>query len=275
MLNAARALSLASESGRELPRVDAFRALYAWGFAPRHGQVVMVAGRSGSQKSGFVMFWCDEMNLRTLYFAGDMSPFDASMRIANKRTGRTKEVVEDELGDPVKAQEIYELTDESRIRFSFGPITLDRIVEELDVELEAYGSFPPVIVVDNFMDMEGATSEYGEQMAAMQFLVDEVARYTGSTVLVLHHATDKSWDAKTDPWSPPARSEIKGGMSEKPEAVLTVALDSSSATSDGLLDFNVAVVKQRTGKNDPTGKSWVTLKCLPALTRFYPANSFN
>jgi hypothetical protein len=93
--------------------------------------------------------------------------------------------------------------------------------------------------------------------------VTELARDTGATVIIMHHASDKSWDARSDPWSPPSRDQVKGGLSEKPELSLSVALDPNS------LLFNVAVIKQRSGRQDPTAKRWVTLRCEPSLTRFH------
>jgi len=232
--------------------------------APRHGQVIMIAGRSGSQKSGLALFWVDEMNLPTLYFSADMSAFTASARLASKRTGNTTEEVERamEMGGEAKARCLAALED-SNITFSFGsPITWRQVDEELTAYVELWDRYPEVMVFDNLMDFEGGESDYTEQMAVMQGLT-ELARETGATVMVMHHASDKSWDAKSNPWAPPSRAEIKGGLSEKPELSLSVALDPDR------LDFNVAVVKQRMGPQDPTGKRWKTLRCEPALTRFH------
>lgn len=264
MLNAARALSLNSDSGRKLPRVDALESLYARGFDPRHGQVIMIAGRSGSQKSGFALWWMNQMNLDTLYFSADMSPFTASSRIASTRAGLTTDEVEAALAaGGVQRDRIFEALESSRISFSFGsPITPRQVDEELDAYVELYNKFPEVMVFDNLMDFEGAESDYAAQMAVMQ-RVTELTRDTGSTSVIMHHASDKSWDAKTDPFSPPSRQEIKGGLSEKPELSLSVALDPRS------LQFNVAVVKQRMGPQDPTAKSWAALRCEPELTRFH------
>lgn len=264
MLNPSRALALNADSGRKLPRVDAFEQLYAKGLDPRHGQVIMVAGRSGSQKSGFAMFWVDQMDLSTLYFSADMSPFTASARIASTRSGNTTEEVERAMamGGEARARVMETLVD-SKITFSFGqPITWRQIEEELDAYVELWNAYPEVMVFDNLMDFDGAESDYTAQMAVMQG-VTELARETGSTVIIMHHASDKSWDARTDPWSPPSRQEVKGGMAEKPELTLSVALDPNT------LQFNIAVIKQRMGPQDPTAKRWTTLRCEPEVTRFH------
>jgi hypothetical protein len=264
LLNAARALSLNSESGKKLPEVEALFGLYQNGLVFRHGQVVMIAGRSGSQKSGFALWLCDELGLDTLYFSADMSAFTASSRLASKRAGLTTEEVEAALLEKgAHADAVFEAVEESRIQFSFGsPISWRQVDEELDAYVELHNKFPEIVIFDNLMDFEGAESDYTAQMAVMQG-VTELSRDTGATVIVMHHASDKAWEAKTDPWSPPSRDQIKGGLSEKPEVSLSVALDPNT------LDFNVAVVKQRMGPQDPSARRWVTLRCEPQLTRFH------
>jgi hypothetical protein len=238
--------------------------LYDWGCTPRHGEVIMIAGRSGTQKSGFALFWVDEMNLPTLYFSADMSAFTASSRLASKRTGFTTEQVEEAMarGGADRDRQLEALSD-SNITFSFGsPITWRQVDDELDAYVELWDQFPEVIVFDNLMDFEGAESDYTEQMATMSN-VTELARATGATVIVLHHATDKGWAATNDPWQPPSRDQVKGGLSEKPELSLSVALDPQS------LDYRVAVIKQRMGPSDPTARRYAVLRCEPSLTRFH------
>lgn len=265
MLTPTRSLSLNSEAGRPLPEVPAFAALYKKGVRPRHGEFIMVAGRSGSQKSGFALFWVAQMNLRTLYFSADMSAFTASSRLACTMTGDTTEVVEASMalgGD--HAQRYYDALSPLNVTFSFGaPITYRQIDEEMEAYVELHDEYPEVIVFDNLMDFDAADSDYTEQMAVMAALT-ELARNTGATVIVMHHASDKSWDAKTSPWRPPARNEIKNGMAEKPELTLTVALDPQS------LEFNIACVKQRMGPSDPTAENYATIRCDPARTQFHP-----
>lgn len=267
MLNPSRALSLNADSGRPLPRVDAFEALYAGGCTPRHGEVIMIAGRSGTQKSGLALFWVDEMNLPTLYFSADMSAFTASARLASKRSGLTTDQVEEAMakGGKSKAAQLAAL-DGSNITFSFGsPITWRQVDEEMDAYVELWDQYPEVIVFDNLMDFEGGESDYTEQMAVMSS-VTELARDTGATVIILHHATDKGWAATNDPWQPPSRDQVKGGLSEKPELSLSVALDPNT------MEYRIAVIKQRMGPSDPTARRYAIIRCQPELTRFHRLN---
>lgn len=266
-LTAARALTLNYESGKPMPRVPALAALYQYGVEIRQGQIIMVVGRSGSQKSGFSMWLATQWNLPTLYFSGDMSAFTASSRLAGSYTGMNTEQIEKAMAEGgERREEILAALASSPVQFSFGsPITWKGIDEELDAYVELHNKFPEVIVLDNLMDFEGgAESDYTAQMAVMAS-VTEMARDTGATVLIMHHATDKSKSADWDPTSPPTRQEVKGGLSEKPELSLSVALNPND------MRFNVAVIKNRSGAQDPSARRWVTLKCLPEVTRFAAA----
>jgi len=263
MLTPSRSLSLHAESGRELPYVAELGALYSRGFKPRHGQVIMVAGRSGTQKSGFVLWWTLQMRLPTLYFSADMSAFTASSRVASSVSGDPTETVEARMGTQDGQAYYRDRLSEIPLQFSFGsPISWRSVDEEIQAYIELWDRYPEVMVFDNLMDFENAETDYTEQMQVMSSLT-ELARETGSTIIVLHHASDKTWEAKTDPWSPPSRDQIKNGLAEKPEICLSVALDPTT------LDYNVAVVKNRMGPQDPTGRQYAILRCEPAVTRFH------
>lgn len=262
MLSPGRALVLNADSGRELPRVEGLEALYQLGVKPRHGEVIMVAGRSGTQKSGFALWWTANMGLPTLYFSGDMSAFTASSRIASMQTGLTTEVVERfmlEGGD--QAEQVIAAAESVDIQFSFGKITWAGVDAEIEAYIELHNRYPEVMVFDNLMDIEGATSDYAEQMEVLDILTD-LARTTGATVIILHHASDKSWEAKSDPWSPPSRDQVKGGLSEKPELSLSVALNPRS------LEYKIACIKQRMGPCDPTAQTTASIRCIPDRTQF-------
>lgn len=265
MLTPSRSLALHAESGKELPRIPAFNALYARGIRPRHGEVIMIVGRSGTQKSGFALYWIEQMHVNALYFSADMSAFTASSRIANMITGDTTEMVEMGMKAGGKHRQGYlDALATSKIQFSFGsPLSWRKVDEELEAYVEIHNRYPELICFDNLMDFEGAESDYTEQMAVMANAT-ELARSTGATVVLLHHATDKGWAATSDPWSPPSRDQVKGGLSEKPELSLSVALNPQS------YEYRVACIKQRMGPSDPTAGSFVSLRCEPERTRFHP-----
>jgi hypothetical protein len=226
----------------------------------------MVAGRSGTQKSGFALFWVAEMNLPTLYFSADMSPYTASSRLASLSTGHDTETVEK--GMAAGNAELYtNALAHLNLTLAFGALSWPRIEEEIDAYVELRDRYPEVVVFDNLMDFEGAESDYTEQMAVMQGAT-EFARETGAAVIILHHASDKSWEAKSDPWAPPSRDQVKGGLSEKPDLSLSVALDPHT------LEYRVACIKQRMGPSDPTARSYAIMQCEPDKTRFHKIQGF-
>jgi hypothetical protein len=208
------------------------------------------------------MWWVDQLDLPTLYFSGDMSPFTASSRIASTRYGLPTDEIEAILArNDEQTVDLMRTLEGSKIQFSFGsPITWRAVDEEIRAYVEVYNQYPSAVVFDNLMDFDGAEADYSAQMETMQYIT-EFTRETGSTSIVMHHASDKAMDPRR-PWKPPARNEIKGGLAEKPELALGVALDNAT------LDFNIAVLKQRMGPQDPSGEQYVSIKCIPELTRF-------
>jgi hypothetical protein len=275
VLTPERSLVLNADAGRPLPRIDELHDLYQrCGVTFRHGQVVMIAGRSGSQKSGFALWLAAQWKLPTIYFSADMSAFTASSRLACMVTGDRTEHIEAGMARGGKARQRYldalaPLTSIERdgevvggFHFSFGsPITWRAIDEELDAYVELWNAYPELVVFDNLMDFAGAESDYTAQMQVMAD-VTEFARTTGAMSMILHHATDKSWEAKADPWRPPSRDQVKGGLSEKPELSLSVAFDPHS------YEFNIACIKQRMGPSDPTAQTYTRLRAFPEQTRF-------
>lgn len=263
MLNVYRALSKSAKSAPEMPYIEGLQDLYAIGGKPRRGEVIMIAGRSGSQKSGFALWLVNEWNLPTVYFAADMTLNEVSIRMACSRMGLTTEEVLERLdAGGRKADEVKEAIAHMPVQIANGAITWRAIDNQIAAYVELWDAFPEVIVIDNLMDVEEGASDYHAQMEIMESLV-ELARFTGATVLVLHHATDKVGEYSTDA---PKRSEIKNGMSEKPQMILGVSLDNYT------LDMQVAILKQRMGPQDPSGRLKAFLTCQPEVTRFHKRN---
>lgn len=224
----------------------------------------MIAGRSGTLKSGFASWLVAEMNLPTLYFSADMSAYTASIRLACSRMRMSTSQVESLFKRPEGRREILDTLDRLNLSFSYGtPIRWSAVDDELLAYVELHNEYPKVIVFDNLMDIEDTESDYSMQMAAMQSLSD-LSRATGATVIILHHASDKSWDAQSDPYGPPSRKEVKGGLSEKPELSLSVGINPHSHL------YQIAVIKNRMGPQDPTANLRANFKAIPDQTRFEP-----
>lgn len=266
-MSAGRALLLHSDSAPALPEVPAFSALYAKGLAPKRGDVVMVAGRSGSQKSGFTLYWVRKLGLPTLYFAADMKPIEAATRLASIEVGETSTTVRSRI-KAAGAEQYGEALRGSNVHFSFGsPITWERIDLTMQGWVELYGTYPEVIVLDNLMDFAGGEADYQAQMETMQ-RIDEMAQETKATVIVLHHQTSKGASSE-DPGIPAPISSVKNGLSEKPQIVLGVALGVQMVPHE----LRVAILKQREGASDPSGRDYARIGADPARTTFFSLES--
>ena len=258
MLSAFHSMTKKTHQNPELPRIGELDELYTYGAIPRRGEVIMIAGRSGSQKSGFALWYSIQIDERVLYMSADMNRFQASSRAAQVVLGKTMSQIE-----AMPQLEVAEALEQIKVSFNFDPvITWDSLDDEIDAHVEVFNEYPGLIVIDNLMDVAGGQSDYGEQMEIMQD-IHSMSRELDTTIMILHHATDKTYEAKVTPWLPPARTDIKGGMTEKPELIFGVGLD------PGTHRFNVAVLKNRSGPSDPSGKKYIPLRCEPERTSFY------
>lgn len=265
MLTASRALAASAATARPLPEVPDLKPLYQLGLNARIGDVIMIAGRSGGQKSGFALWWVQNMGLDTLYMSGDMTAPEAASRLAASTTGTpARQVLADFAAGNLAPY--TEALNASRVSFAFGqPITWEAIIGNVEAAVEARNAYPEVIVIDNLMDMAGGESDYAAQTAAMQDLTG-LARATGATLLILHHASEKGVDV--DLSAPPARRTIKNGLSEKPQIVLGVQFVDHPLGPE----MRIGILKQRSGKCDPSGQTYARLAAYPEVTRFGPLN---
>lgn len=237
------------------------------GVTPRHGQFITISGRSGSQKSGFALYWVRQMNLPTLYVSGDMTAFEATGRLVSMETGHTQSEVERWWNDPIEGRRYREALESSNISFSFGnPITEEMVWGELNAWVEIHNEFPAILVIDNLMDIEGCAEEENSALRAAMSYFSGLVMDTGITVILCTHATDKSDRGENTPGMPASRREVKGGISEKPQLMFSVALDPDT------LELRVAVIKNRNGPQDPSARTYAILQAFPEVTRFGPVH---
>jgi predicted ATP-dependent serine protease len=251
-----RALALAADA-EPLPRVPELRYLYDYGFLPRRGQFLMVAGQPGAGKSAFILWWTVKMNVRTLYFSADMDAFTAITRLAACISGFEVNAIADAIENEASGF-IEEALNDSKVQFCFdsGP-TLQDIADEIDAYVELWDAFPELIVIDNAMNVE---AEYGEEHAGLRLVLKEVhrmARECGAAVFMLHHTREEG-----NPWLPQSRDKVQGKVNQLPERILTVAFDTSASK------FLFAPVKNRSGKQDATGNTYFALTAVPERATF-------
>jgi replicative DNA helicase len=244
MLTAARSLRKAA-AAEPLPSVDFLRRLTAAGVCIRRGELVMLVGIPNSGKSALALSWADELNLPTLYFSADTSAHDTLTRLLSHTTQTSRRDIIADLDDDdtgmVMEQQYSDTLKGSELQFVFdGSLTLKQVTAELNAYVEIFDEWPEVIVVDNLINVEGTGDHEGQSgiLSELHYL----ARMTGATVFVLHHASESNGQ---DPLKAPPQSAIQNKTSHYPDLILTVALDSLTG------DFQVAAVKVRSGQNDP------------------------
>lgn len=245
-----------------MPHLDALQPLYNMNVFPRRGNLIMIAGRSGSMKSTTALYLVESWGLPTLYFSADMSQEQATLKLAALRT--QSKVSDVEAAIAAGNDEAYrEALDGSKIAFNFrSPITFPDIIGELNAWVTLHNAYPECIVVDNLQDISEGESDYAAQMFNMSALSD-LSRQTGATVLLLHHATESGQFTAGDYVKPPSRNSIKNKITEKPELILGVA-----ANGD-LGDLYLAPLKNRMGFADPSGSTYAKLRVDPEKNLIY------
>lgn len=207
----------------------------------------MIAGRSGSAKSSFALWLVMKMELRTLYYSADMSPWQASVRLAASQKAMTIDEIEVGLADGS-----FEPPAALPVQFCFDSSpNLRDIYDEMDAYVEAWGKYPELIVVDNLKNCDAESDgEYGGQNLILDHL-HGITRQTGAAVIVLHH-TQLAVGTK-DPFSPQPRWAIKNNVDELPNLILQLGLNPDTN------EFQIACTKQSTGAQDIEGKKTATL----------------
>lgn len=235
------------------------RSLYDEGMVPRQGQVITVFGQPGAGKSTFVEWYINFMDVTSLYFSADTDAQDAITRLAGARTSiavnRIAEMIQSSEDD---ADFIYSQIEDSKIQWVFdsGP-TLEEINHEISAYVELYDEYPRTIVIDNAMNIEGQTEEEQGGLRLVFKELHRLAHDTGITVFIVHHAREEG-----DPALPSPRSAMQGKVAQLPEIILSVAMDPDTQA------FRIAVVKNRSGKQDASGKHYHMLQAKPEYAQF-------
>jgi predicted ATP-dependent serine protease len=229
---------------------DLFEKLKREGIRFRRGQVTMIAGQPNSGKSLFALFYGVKAKVPTLYISADTDAYTTAIRAAAILTNSQQHTIEESLKngtDEVYNQALGSLT---HMEFSFDPSpTLDDIHMMIKAYGEKYGEWPQLIIIDNLMNVSALHDNEWTGMRDIMKAAHHLARETESAIFILHHTSE----AEGDPLRPPARRAIQGKVSQLPEMILTVAMD----TDQGV--FKIACVKNRFAKHSAMGDMWVEL----------------
>ena len=234
-----------------------FQAFERAGMVLRRAEVTVIAGTPGAGKSSVALHIAARLKQPTLYFSADTNAHTMAMRLLAMTGNMTQQQAENMLKQhPDTAESI--LADNNHLYWSFES---SPSLKDLDEEVMAFetmwGRSPTLIVVDNLMDiaMDGH-DEFGGMRQAMKEL-KYLARDTNACVLVLHH-TKESYNGS--PCQP--RAALQGMVAQVPAMILTVGQKELPTGLDYYLC--VAPVKNRYGRADQTGNTYVELSFDPA-----------
>lgn len=218
------------------------------------GQLALVAAGPGTGKSAFVLSYALKSGVSAMYFSADS---DAYVQLS-----RSLAVLGDmsmaEASDLALSDDYDRITDiigDVPIRFSYNPSpTLAHIEKAIVAYDELYGDFPELIVVDNALDVVLDSEDDGSTaLDDLMAWLHDMARTTGSCVIVLHHVTGPFNDAD----KPIPLSGVKGQIGRVPELILTLHKHTEEIGPDTLC---VSTVKNRGQKADPSGNTYVELE---------------
>lgn len=264
MLTASRAVSRAKRTGRPLPDLPELDRLHN-GYYHIHfrgSETTMIVGQPGSLKSALALWMAAQWakhGLTGLYVSADMAQHTAVSRLAAAITGHPIDSVYQSY--KAGAEDYYaEALEPIKLRFMFesNPAIAD-IWSEVEAWVEVWDEYPDFIVIDNLLDVF-ATSGDSEFSGYKSILLDVkvMARTTGAAVFILHHASENQSDAN----KPGAMKSVMGKVSQTPENIISVAI------GDDPTDFQLAVVKQRSGPSDKSAGQVEHLRVDPTKNRF-------
>lgn len=234
-------------AGEPLPTV--FRTLAAAGIVFRRGELALISAGPGTGKSALVLTLALKASVPALYFSADSDAFQQLARSLCVLSG----VSFDEARRAVLADDLTRfdaVLSGVPVRFVYdGSPTLDTVEANVEAYEEVYGEYPHLIVIDNISDvLTGGEQKADERHDDLLAYLHTMARQTGACVVALHHVTGPFNDSD----KPVPLSGVKGQLGRVPELILTLFKPSPDT-------LGVSYPKNRGGKPDPSGKSYVEL----------------
>lgn len=213
----------------------------AQGVYLRRGQLALLVAAPGVGKSIIMTAYVVASGARTLYLSCDTDAYTTSIRLIAAATGVTLEEAEAARAAGADwAIDALRRIDNVHFAFPSSP-TEQEVGERLLAYREAEGEFPELLVVDNLANIAFDDEEYTGQKRIMREF-QSVAMRTGTSILVLHHATGEYEDGL----KPIPQSGASGKIAKFP----SLMLGAWRKTGD---EIGVGVPKNRFGPSDPAG----------------------
>lgn len=220
------------------------------GLRLRRGQISLWIAAPGVGKSQLLNNICVRGKLPAMYWSADTDQSTVTMRVLATLSAFTIAEVEERMEDESWAGWLRELFREARhVEWVFDSVITQKHVEErLLAYTEIYGQYPHLLVVDNLSNtVQNSADEYAELREVVTGL-QATARKTGTHIAMLGHAKGEYENAT----KPIPQGGALGNLAKLPDVVVTMFRPSDT-------QLGVSVVKNRAGKADPSGKTFVTM----------------
>ena len=262
MLTAFQSIDQRGSGGDPLP--TAFKTLAAAGTHILRGQLALIVAAPGGAKSAFTLAYALKGRIPTMYFSADSDSFTQATRMLSMELGwpleKSKQAVRD--GRLPAETRTWDVNPDNpggipiRLNYSAQP-TLDTIKNGLEAYAEVFNEYPAMVVIDNITNVvTGVAANDEDPFGGLEVLMDylhEVARETGAAVVGMHHVKGDYNDGD----KPIPLSGIKGQIGRVPELILSLHRVQSTYGGDAL---RVSVIKNRSGKADPSGRTYAELR---------------
>ena len=231
----------------------------------RTQELIVVAGGPGGGKSTLAVNLAHAVDFPVLYIAQDSAASVISRLVALELGHKTDRVYAG-LQDPEEREQIVRALRKVRntLVLETGPVTVDRIRSLAEGLTEWIGIAPPLIIIDNLIDMIVPGKNFSEQGFYSDTLpaLKRIAHEMNTCVMVLHHVT---------------RNNAKGnsqGLGNKPMKMsdLLYAGERTARHVWGCYvsndrELTLQVLKQQDGMADADGDLYINLRWVPEYTK--------
>jgi replicative DNA helicase len=233
-------------------------------------ELVTVAGAPGAGKSVFATNFALRADFPVLYVAQDSAP-SVLARLAALELGWEISEAFNAIREPDTRTEVIQSIEE-RVRPELVVQTGRQSVNELELRIKALtewlGEAPPLVIIDNLIDMRVDGKDHTEQGFYAEALngLKEVALQHNTCVMALHHVTrrgagDSAKEAHGLGTRPLKMTDLWYSGERESEHVIGIYHSST------MHKLHIQLLKQRDGEADPNGGVTVTLPWSPRMGR--------
>ena len=209
---------------------------------PLRGSLCVVLAQPGMGKSALALNWALGINSPSCLVSLDTDLTTQAVRAAAIKSGKTMAEIKK---DP-KAWSLYLSRKAEQVRAYDLSLSPRDILGLVNAEAEFWGVPPALTIVDNISNLvrEGDYQEYRKLFVDLH----RIARIGDTFMLALHHV-----NRGPNPGQPLKMTD--GQFSGEQEAEMVLGLWSKNEEF-----LNVSILKNRTGRADPSGQLYATLK---------------